>query len=66
VLKPGLKPGVDVTEDEIIGVCKKHIAAYKCPKSVDFIDSIPKSGAGKILKRELREKYWKGYERRVA
>jgi len=44
---------------------KKYIASYKCPKSVDFMESLPKSGAGKILKRELREKYWKWFERRV-
>ena len=61
-----LKPGVETTERKIIDHCKKHIAGYKCPKSVDFIESIPKSGAGKILKRELREKYWKGSERQVG
>ncbi len=61
-----LKPGMKATEEEIIEHCKKYIASYKCPKSVDFMESLPKSGAGKILKRELREKYWKGFERRVS
>jgi long-chain acyl-CoA synthetase len=61
-----LKPGVKAVESDIIDFCKKHIAAYKCPKSVDFLDAIPKSGAGKILKRELREIYWKGHARGVA
>jgi long-chain acyl-CoA synthetase len=60
-----LKPGMKATESEIIDFCKKRIASYKCPKSVDFLDALPKSGAGKIMKRELREKYWKGRPRRV-
>jgi long-chain acyl-CoA synthetase len=61
-----LKAGAKATESEIIDFCRKLIAAYKCPKSVDFLDAIPKSGAGKILKRELRDKYWKGHARGVA
>jgi long-chain acyl-CoA synthetase len=61
-----LKPGVKAVESDIIDFCKKLIAAYKCPKSVDFLEAIPKSGAGKILKRELREIYWKGHARGVA
>jgi long-chain acyl-CoA synthetase len=61
-----LKPGLTATETEMIEFCKKHIAAYKCPKSVDFIEAIPKSGAGKMLKRELRDKYWQGQARGVA
>jgi long-chain acyl-CoA synthetase len=61
-----LKPGMTATEPEMMEFCKQHIAAYKCPKSVDFIEAIPKSGAGKMLKRELREKYWQGQARGVA
>jgi long-chain acyl-CoA synthetase len=61
-----LKPGMSAKEEDIINFCKTLIASYKCPKSIDFLDAIPKSGAGKILKRELREKYWKGYVRRVG
>jgi acyl-CoA synthetase (AMP-forming)/AMP-acid ligase II len=61
-----LKPGMSAKEDDIINFCKSQIASYKCPKSIDFLEAIPKSGAGKILKRELREKYWKGYVRRVG
>lgn len=61
-----LKPGMSAKEEDIINFCKTQIASYKCPKSIDFLDAIPKSGAGKILKRELREKYWKGHVRRVG
>ena len=53
------------TEEEIINFCKEYLASYKKPKSVEFIDAIPKNAYGKVLKRELREKYWKGESRRV-
>jgi len=59
------KKGASTTAEELIAFCKKHIAGYKAPKSVEFIDSLPKNPSGKILKRELREKYWKGQARKV-
>ncbi len=43
----------------------ENIANYKKPKSVEFVDQLPKSPTGKILKRVIREQYWKGHERRV-
>lgn len=60
-----LKKGTSVTADELIALCKKNLASYKSPKSVDFIDSLPKNPSGKILKRELREKYWAGTGRKI-
>jgi len=60
-----LKPGCSVTEQEIIDFCKAHLASYKKPKSVEFVDAIPKNAYGKVLKRELREKYWASESRRV-
>jgi len=48
------------TAEEIIAFCKVHLAGYKTPKSVDFIDALPRNTTGKILKRELREKYREG------
>jgi len=59
------KKGASTTAEELIAFCKKHIASYKAPKSVEFVDSLPKNPAGKILKRELREKYWAGLKRKV-
>lgn len=53
-----MKHGESSNDIEIIEFCRERLAHYKCPKSVDFIESLPKSGAGKILKRELRERYW--------
>jgi acyl-CoA synthetase (AMP-forming)/AMP-acid ligase II len=60
-----LKEGTSVTSDELIDFCKKRIARYKAPKSVEFVESLPKTPSGKVLKRELREKHWAGLERRV-
>ncbi|HJP92825.1 MAG TPA: class I adenylate-forming enzyme family protein [Pyrinomonadaceae bacterium] len=48
-----LKPGVSVSEQEVIDFCKARLADYKCPKTVRFIDDIPKGPTGKLLKREL-------------
>jgi len=59
------KKGINATAEELIAFCKQNIAGYKTPKSVEFVESLPKNPAGKILKRELREKYWKGLQRKV-
>lgn len=52
--------------DELIAWSRDHIAGYKCPKSIDFIDEMPRNASGKILKRVLREQYWSGHGRRIA
>jgi long-chain acyl-CoA synthetase len=53
-----LKKGVTATAEEIMAFSKKHLAGYKTPKSVEFVEALPKNAAGKIVKKELREKYW--------
>jgi fatty-acyl-CoA synthase len=53
-----LKPGATATAQQLLDFCASRIAHYKCPKSVEFLPALPKTGTGKILKRELREKYW--------
>ena len=60
-----LKAGFEKDQDQIIQFMRERIAHYKCPKSVDFMDAIPRNPTGKILKRVLREPYWKGKTRRV-
>jgi len=60
-----LRESSSVTADELIAFCKDHIASYKKPKSVDFVDELPKNNYGKLLKREVREKYWQGAERKI-
>jgi acyl-CoA synthetase (AMP-forming)/AMP-acid ligase II len=60
-----VKPGAEVSPAEIIAWARERIAAFKCPKSVDFVDVVPRNPSGKILRRDLREPYWAGIERRV-
>jgi acyl-CoA synthetase (AMP-forming)/AMP-acid ligase II len=60
-----LRSGMVVTPDELINFCKKKLAQYKAPKSVDFIDELPKTGTGKIFKKALKDMYWSGYDKRV-
>jgi long-chain acyl-CoA synthetase len=60
-----LKKGESATTDEIVAFCKKKLAGYKAPKSVEFVDELPKNAAGKIMKREMRDKYWKDSGRRI-
>ncbi len=60
-----LKPGESLTEAEVIAHARRHIAGYKCPKSVDFIPALPRNPSGKVLRRELRAPYWEGKDRAV-
>jgi acyl-CoA synthetase (AMP-forming)/AMP-acid ligase II len=60
-----LVPDHRVTEQELIAFCRENIASYKKPKSVDFVEELPKNNYGKILKRELRAGYWQGQDRKV-
>jgi len=55
-----LKPGYSVSEEEIITYCRQHLAGFKIPKSVDYIDAIPRNAIGKMLKKDLRKPYWEG------
>ncbi|HVO47167.1 MAG TPA: long-chain fatty acid--CoA ligase [Steroidobacteraceae bacterium] len=59
------RKGARLDEAEVIAHCRTQIAHYKCPKSLEVRDALPLSAAGKILKRELREQYWQGRQRRV-
>ena len=60
-----LRQGQSATDGEIVDHCRRHLAGFKVPRSVEFLDELPKGGTGKILKRVLREKYWEGRERQV-
>jgi fatty-acyl-CoA synthase len=60
-----LKANESASEQEIIDHCRSKLPGFKVPKSVEFFDSLPKGGTGKILKKDLREKYWSGFTRRV-
>jgi acyl-CoA synthetase (AMP-forming)/AMP-acid ligase II len=61
-----VRPGAQVEESELIAYARGRIAHFKCPRSVDFIDVLPRNPSGKILKRELREPYWRDQERAIS
>lgn len=60
-----MKPGQSATERDIIDVAAQHLASYQKPKSVDFVETLPKAPTGKILKRELRTPYWEAVRGKV-
>lgn len=57
--------GTDPAENDLIEYCRKNLAHYKCPTSVDRLEAIPRNPSGKILKTELRQPYWEGRHRMV-
>jgi long-chain acyl-CoA synthetase len=57
--------GAEVTEADLIEHCRTGLARFKCPRSVEWRDVLPRNPSGKLLKRELREPYWEGRERKV-
>ncbi len=61
-----LKPGHSVTAEEIIDFCRERLAGFKIPRRIEVIDQIPRNASGKVLKKDLREPFWQGIERRVG
>jgi long-chain acyl-CoA synthetase len=59
------QPGRSLAPEAVIAYAREHLAGYKLPRSVSFVDELPRTGSGKILKRVLREPFWKDRERRV-
>jgi fatty-acyl-CoA synthase len=60
-----LAPGRQVSAQELIDLCKEKLGGVMSPKSVDFVEQLPRSAVGKVLKRSLRAPYWEGRERRI-
>ncbi len=60
------KAGESPSAEDIMNFCSGRLAGYKRPRSVDFIDQLPRNPSGKVLKKDLREPYWKGHSRRVS
>jgi long-chain acyl-CoA synthetase len=61
---PGATPGAELAS-EIQAFCEERLARYKCPRSIDFTDAMPRDPNGKLYKRKLRDPYWAGRERRI-
>jgi long-chain acyl-CoA synthetase len=51
-----LRPGEDVDADELIAFCRRHMAAYKYPRQIEFVDELPRTASGKVLRRVLRDR----------
>jgi long-chain acyl-CoA synthetase len=60
------RPGSMLGEEELLDFCRARLARFKCPTSVEWRDSLPRNPSGKVLKKELREPYWQGVDRRVG
>ena len=59
------KPGAATDAQAILDFTRTRIAGYKVPKTIDFVDVLPRNATGKVLKRELRKPFWEGRERQV-
>jgi acyl-CoA synthetase (AMP-forming)/AMP-acid ligase II len=59
------KEGADISEAELISFAREKIASYKAPKSVNFVDQLPRNASGKLLKKDIRAPYWAGMDRQI-
>ena len=59
------RPGHELTEADVLAHCRERLANFKVPRQVQFISVLPRNPSGKILRRQLREPYWAGKDRRV-
>jgi Acyl-CoA synthetases (AMP-forming)/AMP-acid ligas es II len=57
--------GYEVSADELVALCKQKLGSVKAPKSVEFVAALPRSPVGKVLKKDLREQYWQGQQRKI-
>ncbi len=60
-----LRDGAQTTDRDLMDACRRQIAGFKIPRSVDFVAELPRNPTGKVLKRELRKRYWQGHDRGV-
>jgi acyl-CoA synthetase (AMP-forming)/AMP-acid ligase II len=61
-----LKADQSATEEELVNFCKKKLGGYKCPKAIEFWESIPTTPVGKILRKDVKKKFWEGHERSIG
>ncbi|GAA3096226.1 long-chain fatty acid--CoA ligase [Pseudonocardia yunnanensis] len=59
-------PGMEINGEELLQYCRERLAGFKCPKSVETREELPRNLTGKVLKKELRKPYWEGRERRLV
>jgi acyl-CoA synthetase (AMP-forming)/AMP-acid ligase II len=61
-----LRPGPPVGEQELIEFCKERLAGYKCPKRIEFWEALPRTAVGKLLRRDVKARFWEGRDRRIG
>ncbi|WP_020418633.1 class I adenylate-forming enzyme family protein [Amycolatopsis sp. ATCC 39116] len=61
-----VRDGYSLTPEEVVAVCSANLASYKKPRSVEFVTELPKTGSGKIMRRQLRDRYWTAGDRKVG
>ena len=61
-----LKPGRTLTSDRVVDVCRQHLAPYKKPTAVHFVEALPKTRNGKLWRRQVRDRFWVGHDRQVG
>lgn len=61
-----LKPNMSVKENELIEHCKERLSGYKCPKKIEFWEAIPKTPIGKIIRKDVKKKFWEGRDRSIG
>ena len=60
-----LKPSTSANADELIRLCKAELGSVKAPKSIEFWNELPRSATGKVIKKEIRQRYWEGRDRSI-
>lgn len=60
-----LHVGQNVTPEELVAFCRERLSGYKCPRTIEIVEELPKNGLGKILKSDLRSQFWVGHSRKV-
>jgi long-chain acyl-CoA synthetase len=60
-----LRAGTTATEEELTDFCRERLASYKKPRSVEFAQDLPKNAYGKVLKKDVKARYWRGVERAI-
>ena len=60
------KPGIEAGDEELDAFCRKRLGGFKVPKAYEFVEVLPRNASGKVLKKDLRKKYWEGHERQIA
>ena len=60
------RDGAELSLEDMIAFCRERLASYKVPRQMEIIGEIPRNPSGKALKKDLREPYWEGIDRRVG